>query len=122
MDLALLTLLAITPSEAAPSWDFNATAISFIIVNILVGLWSVFRTMAQAKSAYELADKANKRADEAHAAIILTNANISILREKIAGEYPDHGAIEAMEKRLIAEIHRVSDRLDQILDRRPPRT
>lgn len=106
---------------AGLTWDFNTATLSFIAVNIIIGLWSIFKTHARANAAYELAQDAEKSAKEAHAAIALMSANLSLLREQVAGDYPDHETMAAMEKRLIAEIHRLSDRLDQVLDRRPSR-
>lgn len=117
-----MTLLAPSIAVMQVTWDFNTATLSFVAVNIVIGLWSLFKTSAKANSAYELAEKASKRVEELHQSVMLTTANISLLREKVAGEYPNHEAIEAMEQRLIAEIHRLSDRLDQILDRRPSRS
>lgn len=104
--------------EGMFSWDFNTATLTAIGVQIVFLIVYLVKTNGRANAAFELADKALKRADEAHEKIVLANAGVSMLREKVAGEHPDHTALAAMEQRLIGEIHSLRDRLDQIVDGR----
>lgn len=101
------------------SFDWNLATLVAIGVQIIVFIGYLIKTNGKAHAAHELAEKANKRAEDAHMSIAAVNASLSMTREQVAREHPDHDALELMEKRLTEEIHRIGNRLDQIVDRRP---
>lgn len=100
------------------SWDFNTATLTAIGVQIVVFIGYLIKTNGKAHAAHELAEKAQKRADEAHMSIAAVNASLSMTREQVAREHPGHDALGAMEERLTTEIHSIRERLDQFIDGR----
>lgn len=100
------------------SWDFNTATLLAIGIQIVLLVAFLVKIHGKANAAFDMAEKALERADEAHEKIILTNASISLLREHVAREYPDNEALGKMEKRIIEEVHRINERIDEFLDRR----
>lgn len=99
------------------SWDFNTATLSLIVLQIIAFVVFIIRTHGRANGAYELAEKAHKRADEAHIAVGAYNAAHMLFREHVAAEYVDREALREMENRLTSAIDRLGDRLDQSMHR-----
>lgn len=97
------------------SWDINTATLLAIGLQIVVLTIFLSKLNARANSAYELAEKAHRRADDAHTAVIAVSANIALLREQVARENPNHKALGDMEQRLTTEIHRITDRMDDFI-------
>lgn len=100
------------------SFDWNLATLSVIALQIIVFIAYLIKTNGKAHAAHELAEKAQKRADDAHTSIAAVNASLSMTREQVAREHPSHTALGAMEERLTDEIHRLGSRLDQFIDGR----
>lgn len=97
------------------SWDFNTATLLAIGVQIVVVIVYLVKTNGKAAAAYQLAEEAKKDVKDLSIQIAATAGNLSLLREQVAREHPDHDALEAMEKRLTREIHRTIDRVDRLL-------
>lgn len=98
------------------SWDVNVVAgigllivIGVQIVGIIVFL---VKTNSKAKSAHEMAQKAQDRADDAHEKIAIHQSALSVFREEVARDYIDRVDLDKMEQRLTAAINRLGDRID----------
>ena len=96
------------------SWDFNTATLLLVIVQIVAFVVFIVRTHGVAQAASEMADKAHKRADDAHIAIVAYNATLMMFKEHVAAEYVDKNSLRDMEGRLVDAINRLGDRLDRI--------
>lgn len=99
----------------AVSWEVNAVTIIAFLVQFTAVIGYAVTTNLKAKSAYLLAEEARRDAREAHVQIGALQGQISLMSEKIAREHPDQSDIRGMEERLMTEIHRINDRLDQLI-------
>lgn len=98
-------------------WDFNtATLLAFVSQIVLLIVFMV-KTSNTAKSALTAAQAAAKRADEAHDRITTQHGLHSLLREEVARDYVDKRLMREMESRLSAALDRLSDRIDEALNR-----
>lgn len=96
------------------SWDFNTATLVLIVVQIVAFVVFIVRTHSVAQSASEMADKAHKRADDAHIAISAYHATLMLFKEHVASEYVDKSSLRDMEGRLVDAINRLGDRLDRM--------
>jgi len=95
------------------SWDFNTATLLAIAAQIIIFIVYLVKTNGKAVAAYELAEKAMDRAEEAHSAVAAAMAGTSLLREHVATEYIDRQDLRDMEKRLTDLIKEVGARVDK---------
>lgn len=90
----------------------------------VVSFWITFaEKVAVAKSkadaAHIMAEQAHKDAEDVHNQLAVHIGQVSLFREHIAREYPDHDALEAMEKRIMSAFRELGQRIDKLIS--PPR-
>lgn len=99
------------------TWDFNTATLSFIIVQIAATIIWAVRTANTANGADKIARDARKLAQEAHEKIATLHGIVGLHKEAVARDYVDREAVREMKEDLMDAINRLSDRLDQVLDR-----
>ena len=100
------------------SWDLNTATLLAIGAQIVLVVVYLVKTNGKASAAYSLAKEAKADAKEAQIQAAAVMGNLSLLRETVAREHPNQDDLTNMENRLTVEIHRISDRLDEIFDKR----
>jgi len=98
------------------SWDFNTATLIAIGVQVVIVIVYLVKTNGKATSAYELADKADKKADEAHEKLSIVQASLGLHREQVAKEYVDRDALREMEDRLMDALSELRKRVDKLID------
>ena len=112
-------------------WELNPATILAILVQI-VG-FTVFIVRADNKAAVAkdvaakalveaedarvhaeaIADRAHKRADDAHLSVAALSANLSLFREQVAANYVDREALREIKQELLKAIEKLGDRMDE---------
>lgn len=100
------------------SWDFNTATLVAIGTHIVAVIVFMVRTNSRAQSAYDMADKAQKRADEAHTSLAAHQAAFNLFQVHVATEYVDRDALREMEGRIHEDIGLLTERIDKVLDSR----
>jgi len=95
------------------SWDFNTATLLGIGTQIVILIVFLVKTNGKANEALKCAEAAQVDIEKLATQVAALTGNLSLLREQVAREHPDHDALAAMEKRLTREIHRLADRLDK---------
>ena len=98
------------------SWDLNTATLIAIGVQVVIVIVYLVKTNGKAISAYGLAAKAYKKADEAHEKISIVSASLGLHREQVAKEYIDRDALGEMEDRLMNAITELRKRVDKLID------
>lgn len=99
------------------TWDFNTATLLAIAAQVVVIIVFMVKTASTAKSAREEAKDAKKMASDAHEKIALMQGSLALHREQVAREYVDRDVLREMEERLSVSIHRLSDKIDDVLGR-----
>ncbi len=98
-------------------WDFDTATLLAFVAQIVTLIVFMVRTANTAKSAHTRAEAAMKRADDAHDRIAVQHGLHSLLREEVARDYVDKRLLRETETRFTNAIDRLSDRIDEVLDR-----
>lgn len=103
------------------SWDLNTATLIALGANFALIVGYMVTTNSTAKAARAEAKEAKSDVEKLGTQVAAVSGNLALLREQVAREHPSHHELGDMEKRLTIEIHRVSDRIDEILRPREPR-
>lgn len=99
------------------TWDFNTATLLAIAGQIVLLVWFLARTANTAKAALAAAEAANRHATDAHDKIAALHGLLSLHREQVAREYVDKEFLREIETRLSTALDRLSDRIDEALNR-----
>lgn len=99
------------------SWDFNTATLLAIGTQIVLTVVYVVKAANSAKTALDLAEEAKKLAVEALDKNAILHGLLGLHREQVAKEYVDKETLREMEDRIAGSINRLSDRIDEALNR-----
>jgi hypothetical protein len=100
------------------SWDFNTATLTLIGLQVIGFVVFIVRTHNKAMEAHETAERAQKRADDAHLSVSAQAASLSLFREQVASNYVDREDLREIKRELIDAINKLGDRFDQSIQKR----